>query len=804
MHQSRAAWQTTLAVLLSLGLIAGCQASFRASGRPVLALDNTPATLLAPQGLDWSLQRVSGRRLANEQQAHFKRHTLAFPTASTGWGGGVALSALGATGDTVPNGPAAAFRTAPADPLYNKLFFLSKGGKFIKVDRLNPATYTTLDLGKAFSRTYVTLSPASTRAYLLADDGTLFIVNTITMTLLATQSVAGGYGIAPYIDPYTSAHTDMRDEMYVAANDGRVHRFTVTATSATSAVTVTGPTTYAVATGVTPLAGTRKIAAPPVVLNGVIHVGDQGGNFHTYDTADTSNNLSYGVGAPINTAPAIEIQDGTYAMSDPFGAPKTVPAGTPIYAFVTAGPSCYWFNLHDASTTPSLPLRIDDNDSGKTFGYLLDYNFSTAGTVERLAAEDGGNINSDAAASPADQILPNYAANRMNDVIVPAETNVYDDGTDPAGGPIYSYLRWNSAASHPAGSIVTSAVFSLEAVADQSCRVPDIRTTSPYYKGTTSLWASNGLTNGNRPAIGTGNVGAYMSGGVGGPFGNVPFKKDKNYLWDVTSAFGTPNSRYALALAYNAGGDAVLWPWGPYNGATGTKKGAKKAYQVDAVRFKNNPLNADASAGVNNDYRPLLTLTISSTVLPTPSVETAPVIDAINKRVYAYYTNAVYSLNFASPAAWSDTDPSGTKHTLFNMAHYGVSANNAAGVGGKRPGGAFNNRTKFVGNYSTPVVSFDLSAMYVLSRTPATDGAAPTSWNYSLSKFNLPLNAGANRLVAGSPTYTGLPGQSAYAGGATEKEASVYMVVDPFTNAGGTGGNVYFALGNGRLYQVDR
>lgn len=803
MRIERSTFQTAVAAVLSLALLASCQANFKGVNLPSIGIDKTPATLLAPQGLDWSLQRVSSRQLANEQKAHFERHTLAFPTASTGWGGGVALAALGATGDTVPNGPAAAFRTDAADPLYNKLFFLSKGGKFIKVDRANPAVFSTLNLGKTFSRTFVTLSPASTRAYLLADDGTLFVVNTVSMALLATKSVAGGYGIAPYVDPYVSAATDLRDELYVPANDGRVHKFIVSAATAPGPVTMTGPTTFDVATSATPIAGTRKLAAPAVVLNGVIHVGDQGGTFYSYDTLNAANNLRYGVGAPINTSPAIEIQDGTYSLTDSLGAPKSVAPGAPIYAFVTAGPSCYWFNLHDASTTPSMPLRIDDNQSGKTFGYLLDYNFNAGGSVEYLASVDGGNINSDTAASPTDQILPDYTTNYSNDMIVPAETNVYDNGTQASGGPIYSYLRWNSAASYPANSIVSSAILTLETVADQACRVPEIRAASPYYKGTTSLWASNGLTNGNRPTIGASNVGLYLSGGVNAQ-DNVGYKKNKPYKWDVTSAIATPASRYALGMAYNAGGDAVLWPWGPYNGATGNKKGAKKAYQVDAVQFKNNPLNADSSAGKNNDYRPLLTLTVSSTVLPSASIETAPVIDAINKRVYVFYTNTVYSLDFAAPSYWADADPAGVKHTLFEVAHHGKTANNPAGVGGTRPGGAFNDRAKFVGNYSTPVMAYNLSAMYVLSRSPATDGAAPTSWNYALSKFNLPLTPGASKLVAGSPTYTGIAGQTAYSGAAADKEASNYMVVDPFSNLGTTGGNVYFALGDGRLYQVDR
>ena len=129
-----------------------------------------------------------------------------------------------------------------------------------------------------------------------------------------------------------------------------------------------------------------------------------------------------------------------------------------------------------------------------------------------------------------------------------------------------------------------------------------------------------------------------------------------------------------------------------------------------------------------------------------------------------------------------------------------MSTNNAVGVGGRRPGGAYNNRTRFIGNFSAPTPAIDLTSMYVLSRTPTTDGAAPTTWNYALSKISLPLNAGVSRLVAGSPTFTGLAGQPALTGAAGDREASMYMAVDAYSGAN----NLYFGLANGRVYQYDR
>ena len=173
-------------------------------------------------------------------------------------------------------------------------------------------------------------------------------------------------------------------------------------------------------------------------------------------------------------------------------------------------------------------------------------------------------------------------------------------------------------------------------------------------------------------------------------------------------------------------------------------------------------------------------------------------IDSESHKCYVFYTNTVYELDWSSTTAFTDTDAA-TKTTLFNLAYYGDTANTAAGVGGTKPGGAYNNRTKLVGNFTAPVPAADLTALYVLSRTPATDGAAPTSWNYALSKLSLPLSAAANRLAASSPTFTGLTGQAAVSNASGDREASAFMCVDPISGSN----HVYFGLSNGRLYQYD-
>lgn len=800
---SRIAGATALGLALAApASLLGCQAAI-----PVVVaafgIDQTPRSLYEPAVVDWSTQRISGTRVRERRDAWFK--TMAFPAQSANWSvgatAGLALTAFGvAAGDSVPNGPAVAYQE-PNEASYGKTFFLTRAGKLVKIDRSTGAgTRWDVPGGKTFSRTNVTLSPRGSRAYLLADDGTLFIVNTATMATAATIPAIGlGYGIAPWIDPYVSRSDDTIERLYIASNSGSVSRYDVAGTTVGAVTSVSAATTYNIATGVTPLySGTRKIAASPVVLNGVILIGDMAGNFYKYDTVNAANNLTYTLGQPITTSSAVEIQDGSYSLTDPAGVAKAVGGGEPVHAFVSAGVGCAWLNLHDASITRSQSLRIDDNDNA-TFGSLRTYNFSTAGTTEYLAAQDGGNINTESPNVNLPGTSP--AAIWRNDFLIPAETNTDDDGGNPAepiGGPVISYMRWSSPSSYPAGTaLIASATLTLSPAADQGCRVPELRSTSAFYQGSASLWASNLLTNANRPLIGTADVGIYQSGGVNGQ-GNVAFRSNRDYVWDVTGAFTTPpsNGKYALALQHDAGGDAVLWPDGPVGGAVGKK--AKRATLVEAVMFRNNPLNANPAAGTSNDTRPLLTLLVSNTVLPTPSIETPPFIDAFSKKCYVYYTNAVFELDWSAPEAFSDTGATAT--TKFQRAWHGVPGNNATGVGGRQPGGTHNNRTRFIGNYTAPTPAIDLTSLFVLSRTPTTDGAAPTLWNYAFSKITLPLNAGASTLVAGSPTFTSLTSQAALTGAAGDREASTYMAVDPYSGLG----KVYFGLANGRVYQYDR
>jgi hypothetical protein len=747
-----------------------------------------PEHLLAPAVSDWSGDRITSSTIALARQAQARRESpeaarrvQAFPTAPAAWTGGLSLqSAFGATAtDTVPNGPAAVFTGLPS--LANTLFFLSKEGKFIKVNQLTPAVKTVLPLNRVFSRTFVTLSPAGTRAYVLADDGTFFIVDTLTMTVLATRTVAGGYGTAPVLDPYFCNGNDTFDTLYVTGNNGVVSKLTVQAPTAGGAVTVTDGPTYNVATGLAPLYGeVRMVKAPPVVLNGTIFLGDTAGNLQVYDTVTPANSRAYALGAPVVTAPAIEIQDGSYALTDPTGAPKAVGVGMPIYAFVNAGAACAWVDLHGQRVTFSQPLRIDDNSPGTRFGALNTYGFRASTTTQNLVAVDGGNINTEVPAVNLPGVVP--ARNWSNDLLVPAETNTRGSQGNPAGGPVVSYLRWTAPASATGTDVVNGATLRLWPATSPLSGVPDVFATSHLNVLGTAPWSSDTLTNANRPLIlplnvGTPGVGFTMFGQ------NAFYNTGNSVTWDVTPAFPLPQRNYALALSQRTGGAQVLWPEGPH-----TPNILEQLFstRLDAVKFRNNPLNANPAgySGVN-DQRPILSLAIAATKLPTPSIETPPSIDAINKRVYVITTNALFQVNFQSPATFADA-VAGQNHTLFNLAYYGVAAAPANG------GAAFNGNAKFVGNTTAPVLNYNLTAAYVVSRYPSPDVAVPTSWRYAVSKFNLPLSATANRLVASSTPIA-----------ATARDAGSYMVIDPFTNVWTTGGSVYLGLGDGRIHQFD-
>lgn len=767
---------------VTLGLaIAGCQWLPLAGpgALPGFVVDRTPAVLTEPRVFDWTFHSIGGKQVASKREAHLQRQLLAYPTA-TYWAGGLSLTSLGcAAGDTMPNGPATVFATKSTPmALGNKVFLLTKAGKFIRVDRADPAAYLTLNLGRTFSRTYVTLSPSASRAYVVSDDGTFFVVDTQTMTVLAQASLgAGAYGCAAVFDPYTADHAGRRDEIYISDNAGYVNKFTW------SNGVLSGVTQYAVATSVTPIGGgTNKIAAPLLTLGGVIYVGDQGGGFRMYDTKNTANNVSFYMGAPVDTAPAIEIQDGSYALTNPDGSPKSVARGMPIYAFVAAGANCFWLDLHSQKATRSMPLYLDGNDT-KSFGYLHQYNYTNrTTTAPPIHLSDWCAIRTD-----HDSVLAGADAglNKTKEWIAAGEKDaVYGDGSD-AGGPVVCYLRFSTGSSTP--SVVKKLTLKLTVEAGGWTKMPTFRSCdSSFLKGTSTVWDFTSLTNANRPDINTTNVGYAVSSHTVNAWGNTQLNPGTPVQWDLSEGFtGGASSDYTIVYMYDQAGK-VLWRSGEQTGGTGSK-----ADIVEGVLFRTPDHDNEA-------HRPVIQLSTSVGSFPSPTIETSPVIDAYRKKVYIFYCNALYEISFGSTNDFQDAD-SATPKTLFNTTRLGRNATVGGVAYAGSAGYATNSdgdKTKFVNNTTAPVFNYNLTYAYMLDRFPSDPTqTAPTVWDYGLSKVALPLSSGADRLVTSvtPPRIDDVTGS-----------ASNFMVIDPFTDSGSTGGNAFFGLGNGRVYQYDR
>ncbi|MFP5504340.1 MAG: hypothetical protein ACLGIN_17780, partial [Candidatus Sericytochromatia bacterium] len=190
MSQPTWSWLTT--AVLSGALLAACQPLPAAAPAQGSAAGGLQRALLQSGGEaplpayaefesnDWSLQRLGSWRAIKAEkaarahraaQANGKRRVMAFPDAAPGWADGLDLTRFGCSAtDSVPNGPASTFHLTGA--LAGKVFLLTQEGKFLKVSGNAPDEYASLDLGRSFSRTAVSLSPLCSYAYVVADDGT--------------------------------------------------------------------------------------------------------------------------------------------------------------------------------------------------------------------------------------------------------------------------------------------------------------------------------------------------------------------------------------------------------------------------------------------------------------------------------------------------------------------------------------------------------------------------------------------------------------------------------------------------------
>lgn len=451
--------------LLALLLLVSCRAPspsgpVRPERLPRLTLGQTNESLLQPHKFDWSSQRVSAPAVQEARQSWFKQAQPApglwpfrlqsWPQATPAWRSpgqsypGVSLAALSQTAslsglalsadDTLPNSPASTFLTqAPSRELTDRVFFLTRQGRLLKLKRDDPLdTPRGINLNNTFSRTYITLSPRCGRAYCLADDGTLYVVDTTgAMRLQATGDigVAGGthegYGLAAALDPLMSSHDDALDTLFVPRNDGQVQQYLVQ--PGTSSLV---PQATHMVTNAAPIANAQynpsnhRLMAPCVALGGTLLLGDTAGRFIRHDTRNPANCQQIPVSlSAIEAPPAIEIQDGSYSgLTDRLGQPANVALYAPLYAFVNVtqknGPVCAWIDLLSEAVWYSRPLFLDDHDSDP-HGDWFAYDYLASDVTRYVAAEDSLNV-ADDYLTP----LPGASVAFSQDVVAPALANV--------------------------------------------------------------------------------------------------------------------------------------------------------------------------------------------------------------------------------------------------------------------------------------------------------------------------------------------------------------------------------------------
>ncbi|MEB3198277.1 MAG: hypothetical protein VKP62_13835, partial [Candidatus Sericytochromatia bacterium] len=141
---------------------------------------------------------------------------------------------------------------------------------------------------------------------------------------------------------------------------------------------------------------------------------------------------------------------------------------------------------------------------------------------------------------------------------------------------------------------------------------------------------------------------------------------------------------------------------------------------------------------------------------PTYPMGTSPLIDVSGsrKRVYVFNANTLFSLDFTSPKTWTDTDYSpgqstaGTKYSRFNEG--------SLGRAGSAGGTMTDTKTRYLRNTITPVLNFDLSALYAVCYYPDTGVYNDTLFKVAVNKFTLPINesTSADRLSASAPSTT--------------------------------------------------
>jgi hypothetical protein len=777
------------AAMACVGLVASCQGKAVAPS-PSLAVDRMPVTMAEPAVMDWATQRVSGERLVTRRDAAMKRRVQAFSQAAPWSITGDAVSGYTSTGvtipagDYVPNGPATVYGTAGTPAVcFNALFYLTQSGKLVRMAR-DRSAWNTINLGRTFTKTYITLSPAGGRAYLLADDGTFLVVNTgVTPMTFQTFSGAatGNQGLAPVLDPFVSNPADFSDTVYVPYSNGTVSRYTVKAVGDTPTVTPATVTT----TGSYMPAGPLK--ANPVVLGGVIYMGDTNGDFVRFDTSTSAVLSTHPLGYPVLASPALDMDD----------------SGNITDAFVNAGTQCRWIKFSDSTVTGSPALYLDEGDT-KTSGTLNQWTYTSTPIKYWLAPVQALSINRDTGGL-APKYLNGYTSFKTQAYLGVADTNTRPEGPENVGGPVDVLMRWDIQNSPlPSTATITSIKLWMK-------NLTPVRQTRRFGVFGMSAYLSAGVpwTFANitaptqmaltKPAayspIGTLN----MTGVTVTPQNRVYWNPDTWYNWNISNLTVSP--QYALSVWNDPNGDNIMWPelrngLPPATEDSGNaaqksdRRGPQFYYDPSLTNYSYLTGNAIADPtaipGATGDNRPLLEISAFAKALNSLSITSPPIIDTFNGRKFVYVVNgnAVFGLNFSSAAAFGD--PVSTRFQVLTTGRkgFGPNATNIPYGPVYPPSGG---SLYVVENRTAPLLTFDGAALFALGRYPTNNTTTPTAYIYSLDRIS--LGAGGLSTTANYQEYN-RSGPSYYL---ANKEASSHMVIDYFNYNQSTGA-IHFGL----------
>jgi hypothetical protein len=781
-QQLGAAW-------VCVSMLVGCHGKAVAPA-PSLAVDRMPAAMADPAVMDWSTQRVSGEQLVARRDAAMKRRVQAFSQAAPWAITGNAVSgytSAGVTipaGDYVPNGPATVYGTDGTPAVcFNAIFYLTQSGKLVRMAR-DRSAWNTINLGRTFTKTYVTLSPAGGRAYLLADDGTFFVVNT-GVTPMTFQTFTGGpatgnQGLSPVLDPYVSNPGDYYDEVYVPYANGTVNRYAV------EAVGDTPTTSPAVVTATRSFTPAGPLKANPIVLGGILYAGDTNGDFVRYDANTSALISSHALGYPVLSTPALDMDD----------------SGTITSAFVNAGTQCRWINYTDGTVTGSPALYLDEGDT-KTSGTLSQWTYTATPIKYWLAPVQALSINRDTGGL-APKYLNGYSTFKTQAYLGLADINTRPEGPENVGGKVDVLMRWDIQNSPlPSTATITSIKLWMK-------NLTPVRQTRRFgvfgmsaYLSAGVPWTFDNITAPTQMAltkpaayspIGTLN----MTGVTVTPQNRVYWNPDTWYNWNISNLTVSP--QYALSMWNDPDGDNIMWPELRNGLPPATEDNGNAAQKADrrGPQFYYDPSLTNYSyltgntiadptliPGATGDNRPLLEISAVAKALNSLSIASSPIIDTFNGRKFVYVVNgnAAFGLNFSSAAAFSD--PASSRFQVLTTGRKGFGPNaTSIPYGPVYPPTGGN--LYVVENRTTPLMTFDGAALFALGRYPTNNATTPSSYIYSLDRISLGaggLGTSANYQEYGrvAPYYL------------ASKEASSYMVIDYFNYNQSTGA-IHFGL----------